>query len=212
MFAITPVFVLSLLSSALALSTRYPIDANGSLVVRDAAPSDADLLKSCPGGPGADGLKRADKCTLINVVQNANTRDFVVLGDPQLNCGGASDEITVALGGETTISETTTVNAELGFNTGGLNIGGGASQQSGKSQTVSKTITYSIPPGRQAVYVAGTAQRSETGNVQVNYGSKQAGHFVWFTGSTITRLTPIPDDIVFDVHESDCGTDPRKLS
>ena len=31
----------------------------------------------------------------------------------------------------------------------------------------------------------------------------------WFTGETITRLTPKPNDVEFDVHESDCG--PSKL-
>ena len=44
--------------------------------------------------------------------------------------------------------------------------------------TTSKEIQYQIPPGRQAVYVAGVAQKSQTGNVQVNYGSRQYGHFI----------------------------------
>ncbi|KAI0668059.1 hypothetical protein C8Q78DRAFT_1081463 [Trametes maxima] len=212
MFGSRLIVLLAVTSSAFSLSVRYPHDANGSLVVRDSAPNDSDLLSSCPGGPGASNLKRADRCTLINIVDNPNARTFEVLGDPQLNCGGATDPVTVELGGETTVGQTTSVNANVGFEVGGLSIGGGASEEDSTSTTVSKKITYTIPPGRQAVYVAGTAQRSQTGNVQVNYGSRQFGHFIWFTGATITRLTPISSDVVFDVHESACGTDPRNLN
>ncbi|KAI0643540.1 hypothetical protein C8Q79DRAFT_1012815 [Trametes meyenii] len=221
MFAARHFVVLAVVGSALALSTRYPRDANGALVVRDSSPSDADLLSSCPGGPGSSDLKGADRCTLINIVNNPNARTFEVLGDPQLKhvppclqefCGGATDPITVELGGSTEVSQTTSVNIDVGFEAEGLSIGGGASEEDSKSTTVSKTISYSIPPGRQAVYVAGTAQKSETGNVQVNYGSRQFGHFIWFTGATVTRLTPISSDVVFDVHESDCGTDPRNIN
>lgn len=46
------------------------------------------------------------------------------------------------------------------------------------SATESKSIEFSIPPKRQAVYVAGVAHTSQTGNVQVNYGSKVDGHFI----------------------------------
>ncbi|KAI0668041.1 hypothetical protein C8Q78DRAFT_268572 [Trametes maxima] len=212
MFALHHLVVLAVVGSALALSTHYPLNANGALVVRDTNPSDADLLSSCPGGPGSSDLKRADRCTLINIVNNPNARTFEVLGDPQLNCGGATDPITVELGGSTEVSQTTSVSVDVGFEAEGLSIGGGASEEDSKSTTVSKTISYSIPPGRQAVYVAGTAQKSETGNVQVNYGSRQFGHFIWFTGATVTRLTPISSDVVFDVHESDCGTDPRNIN
>ncbi|KAI0668052.1 hypothetical protein C8Q78DRAFT_269200 [Trametes maxima] len=201
--------LLSAVTTVLALSTRYPLDANGRLVIREDAPSDQDLLNSCPGGPGSSNVEKADRCTLINIKENPNTRTFVVLGDPQLNCGGATDNVTVQLGGSQTVTQTTSVNADLGIDIEGIKIGGGASTSDSTANTVSKTITFAIPPGKQAVFVAGTAQKSETGNVQVNYGDRQFGHFIWFTGATITRLTPIADDVVFDVHESDCGTDPR---
>ncbi len=46
------------------------------------------------------------------------------------------------------------------------------------SATESKSIQFSIPPKRQAVYVAGVAHTSQTGNVQVNYGSKVDDHFI----------------------------------
>ncbi|KAI0643528.1 hypothetical protein C8Q79DRAFT_928639 [Trametes meyenii] len=201
--------LLSAVTTVLALSTRYPLDANGRLVIREDAPTDQDLLNSCPGGPGSSNVENADRCTLINIKENPNTRTFVVLGDPQLNCGGATDNVTVQLGGSQTVTQTTSVNADLGIDIEGIKIGGGASTSDSTANTVSKTITFAIPPGKQAVFVAGTAQKSETGNVQVNYGDRQFGHFIWFTGATITRLTPIADDVVFDVHESDCGTDPR---
>ncbi|KAI0744765.1 hypothetical protein C8Q76DRAFT_605781 [Earliella scabrosa] len=206
-------FTLSILSSAFARPTSQALDASG-LVARthEGSIPNEDLLASCPGGPGSSNVKRADKCTLINIVQNPNKRVWTVLGDPQLNCGGASDDITVTLGGSETVSQTTTVNAEFGISLEGISVGGGASSSETTSTTMSKSIEFSIPPGRQAVYVAGVAHKSETGNVQVNYGSRQKGHFIWFTGTTITKLTPDPEDVQFDVYESDCGSDPRDLS
>ncbi len=84
----------------------------------------------------------------------------------------------MTLGGSETVSETTTINANFGINFEGISIGGGASETTETSTTMSKSIEFSIPPGRQAVYVAGVRHKSETGNVQVNYGSKQKGHFV----------------------------------
>ncbi|RPD56199.1 hypothetical protein L226DRAFT_523692 [Lentinus tigrinus ALCF2SS1-7] len=204
-------FALSLLSSTLALTTGHALP-RGGFVPRDDGPANEDLLASCPGGPGSPNVKKADKCTLVNIVNNPDVRVWTVLGDPQLNCGGATEDITVTLGGETTVSQTTTVNADFGVSLEGISVGGGVSDSESTSTTESKTIEFSIPPGRQAVYVAGVAQTSETGNVQVNYGSKVDGHFIWFTGTTITKLTPKGNDVEFDVHESDCGTDPRDLS
>ncbi|KAI0328328.1 hypothetical protein GY45DRAFT_1338209 [Cubamyces sp. BRFM 1775] len=206
-------------TNARALSSRHPLAldvATGQpvsvVLPRDQDFDDTDLFNSCPGGPGSDKLERADRCTLVNIVNNPNVRTFVVLGDPQLNCGGATDPVTVQLGGEQTVSQSTTLDANIGVDIEGLSIGGGASTTDETSTTVSKSITYTIPPGRQAVYVAGTNQLSETGNVQVNYGDRQFGHFIWFTNAQVTQLTPIPNDVEFDVHESDCGTDPRDLS
>ncbi|KAI0663678.1 hypothetical protein C8Q70DRAFT_1042359 [Cubamyces menziesii] len=199
-------------TSARALSSRHPLalDTSTGRAVSDF--NDTDLFNSCPGGPGSDKLERADRCTLVNVVNNPNVRTFVVLGDPQLNCGGATDPVTVQLGGQQTVSQSTTLNANIGVDIEGISIGGGASTTDETSTTVTKSITYTIPPGRQAVYVAGTNQLSETGNVQVNYGDRQYGHFIWFTNAEVTQLTPITNDVEFDVHESACGTDPRDLS
>ena len=101
-----------------------------------------------------------------------------MLGDPQLNCGGGTDPIQVTLTGETDVSQTTTVSVDLGIDIEGLSIGGGVSTEKTTTQIQSKAIQYSIPPGRQAVYVAGVAHTSQTGNVQVNYGDRQFGHFL----------------------------------
>lgn len=60
----------------------------------------------------------------------------------------------------------------------GISVGGGISSTTSSSQTVSKSISFTVKPGRQAVYVAGTNFHSQTGNVQVNYGSRQFGHFI----------------------------------
>ena len=70
------------------------------------------------------------------------------------------------------------MNANFGISYEGISVGGGIENTQETSTTMSKEIEFSIPPGRQAVYVAGVAHRSQTGNVQVNYGSRQKGHFV----------------------------------
>ena len=91
----------------------------------------------------------------------------------------------MTLGGSTTIGTTFTVDASIGFDIDGLSIGGGASTSTSTETTTSKEIQFQVPPGRQAVYVAGVAHTSQTGNVQVNYGSRQFGHF-------IVRLATLP--------------------
>ncbi|EIW52228.1 uncharacterized protein TRAVEDRAFT_136133 [Trametes versicolor FP-101664 SS1] len=189
-----------------------PRHANDTLLSRDDSPADQDLLASCPGGPGSSNIAHADRCTLINIVNNPDVRLFSILGDPQLNCGGSSDDITVTLGGESTVGSETTVNANFGIDFEGISVGGGIESSTSTSQTVSKSISFTVKPGRQAVYVAGTNFHSQTGNVQVNYGSRQFGHFIWFTGTTITQLSPDSGDVEFDVHETACGTCPLALS
>ncbi|KAH9939359.1 uncharacterized protein BXZ73DRAFT_43722 [Epithele typhae] len=181
------------------------------LSTRADAPTDADLLGSCPGGPGSPNVENADTCKLVNIVNNANTRVFKALGNPQLNCGGGSDAVTVTLGGSTEVSQTVTASVDVGIDIEGISVGGGVSTESGTTQTQSKDVSYSIPPGRQAVYVTGIDQTSQTGNVQVNFADRQFDHFEWTTGSTITQLTPT-NNVVFDVYESACGTDPNDFS
>ena len=81
-------------------------------------------------------------------------------------------------GGSKTKTQTTTVNADLGVNVEGISIGGGVSTSSSAATTESSSVQFSIPPGKQAVYVAGVEHTSQTGNVQVNYGDRQFGHFI----------------------------------
>ena len=38
------------------------------------------------------------------------------------------------------------------------------------------------------------------------------GRTKWFTGATVTQLTPNIDDVEFNVLQTDCGTDPRDVS
>ncbi|KAH9920887.1 uncharacterized protein BXZ73DRAFT_91898 [Epithele typhae] len=163
------------------------------LSLREDAPTDSDLLASCPGGPGSSNIERADRCTLINIVNNPDTRIYKALGDPQLNCGGGTDDVTVTLGGETSVSQTVSVSANLGFNIEGISVGGGLETSDTSTQTQSKS------------------HHSQSGQVQVNYPDRQFDHFIWFTGTSITQLTPT-DDVVFDVYESACGTDPNDFS
>ncbi|KAH9939341.1 uncharacterized protein BXZ73DRAFT_43854 [Epithele typhae] len=194
---------LAFMTAALAVPTI--------LSTREDAPTDADLLGSCPGGPGSPNVEHADTCNLVNIVNNPNKRVFKALGDPQLNCGGGTDAVSVSLGGETSVSQTVTADANVGIDIEGISIGGGVSTENGSTQTQSKTVTYSIPPGRQAVYVTGIDQTSQSGNVQVNFADRQFDHFQWTTGSTITQLTPT-NNVVFDVYESACGSDPNDFS
>ncbi|OJT01647.1 hypothetical protein TRAPUB_7905 [Trametes pubescens] len=201
MFA-TSFVVLSVLGFALAFPQHYPRQDF----------SDQDLFDSCPGGPGSSKFESADRCTLDSPIAGPNVRKFVVVGDPQLNCGGGTEPVTLMVGGSTEVSQTTTVDANVGIAIDGLSIGGGVSDSSTTSSTVSKMISITIPPQRQAVFVGGQNFNSENGRVQVNFRDRQFGHFIWFPGTNITRLTPIDGDVEFDVHESDCGTDPRDLS
>lgn len=94
------------------------------------------------------------------------------------SCGGSSDDITVTLGGETTVGSSTTASANFGIDVEGISVGGGIASETSRSQTVSKSISFTVKPGRQAVYVVGTNYHSQTGNVQGNYGSRRLGHFV----------------------------------
>ena len=84
----------------------------------------------------------------------------------------------MTLGGQQTISQTTSFDAKLGLDVAGIEIGGGVKKDNSKSMTLSQSVEYQIPPGRQAVYVAGTAHRFETGRIQVNYGSPQYEHYI----------------------------------
>ena len=84
----------------------------------------------------------------------------------------------MTIGGEHTVSGTTTLNANVAFTVGPVQIGGGIVQSSTENTTVSRSIEYAIRPGKQAVYVAGVVHSNETGNIKVNYGDRQRGHYI----------------------------------
>ncbi|KAF7336489.1 hypothetical protein MSAN_02303600 [Mycena sanguinolenta] len=182
-----------------------------AFIPRDDSPSDTDLFLSCPGAAGSPNIERADKCTLINIVNNPDIPVVTNLGDVQGNCEGGTSPIMLTIGGETTVSTTTTANADVGVDLDGFSIGGGISTESGSSTTQSKSTMVSVPPGRQSVMTMSVLSHSQSGNVQVNFGDRVDGHFIWFTGATITQVTPT-DQVTFDVHETACGTDPLDLN
>jgi len=191
---------------ARALPTEY--EFNASLSARaDKAISDQDFLLSCPGAKGSPNVQRADKCTLTNIVNNPDKIIFKNLGSPQLNCAGGTTATSVTLGGSTSVSETTSVDVNMGISFEGISIGGGISSSTTKTSENTKSITYEVPPGRQAVLTAGFKFNSQTGNVQVNYGDRVNGHYIWFTGAKVTKLIPVNQPPQYQVHESKCGTD-----
>ncbi|KAK7682067.1 hypothetical protein QCA50_015031 [Cerrena zonata] len=178
---------------------------------RDEGPSVQDLFLSCPGAAGSPNVERADRCTLIDIKNNPDIRLWAILGDPQLNCGGGTQPVTITIGGSQTVTTGYSVDANIGINIEGIQIGGGASSSQSTSITTSRSTMYVVSPGRQVVQVAGILHKSQTGNVQVNYGDRVAGHYIWYTGTEVTELTPT-DDVEYDTHETKCGTDPRDLN
>lgn len=76
-----------------------------------------------------------------------------------------------------TVSKTFTADASLGVDIEGISIGGGISSTSSSEVTMSNSTTFTVEPGRQVVMTMGVLQHSETGNVQVNFPDRQAGHF-----------------------------------
>ncbi|KAJ6600591.1 hypothetical protein DFH09DRAFT_1021118 [Mycena vulgaris] len=180
-------------------------------IPRDDSPSDTDLFLSCPGAAGSPNIEGADKCTLVNIVNNPDTPVVSTLGDVQANCEGGTSPIMLTIGGETTVGTSVTANVDVGVELEGFNIGGGLSTESSSSTTQSKSTMVSIPPGRQSVMTMSVLSHSQSGNVQVNFGDRVDGHFIWFTNAVITQVTPT-NQVSFDVHETACGTDPLDLN
>jgi len=204
----TFLIVLSLFTNAIAVPTN---------VVRgdktDPTLGDVDLLNSCPGAAGSPNVENADTCTLVNTVNNSNVVNFYNIGDPFLNCDGGTGPLTVMLGGSSTVDTSTTTDANIGVDLPfGISIGGGVSTTTDDSQTVSQSEMFDVPPGRQAILTAGVTFLSQTGNVQVNYPDRVNGHFEYFTGTTITQLTPSGAAPEYQVHESACGTNVTDLT
>ncbi|KAK7691081.1 hypothetical protein QCA50_006184 [Cerrena zonata] len=179
--------------------------------IRADSPGDKDLLLSCPGAAGSPNIRRADRCTLHDVVTNPDKRIWSNVNAPQLNCDGGTQPRTFMIGGETTHTTTITSDVNLGISFEGISIGGGISKSDTTTTTSSNSTTYTIPPGRQVVQTVGVLHHSQTGNIQVNYGVQVDGHYIWYTGAKVTQLTPT-DDVQWDTHETKCGTDPSDLN
>ncbi|KAJ7432363.1 hypothetical protein B0H11DRAFT_1940689 [Mycena galericulata] len=210
MYSIFPlcVIALSLCGTVIALPRNVTMRGDKT----DPTLGDTDLLNSCPGAAGTPNVERADKCTLINIVNNPDVQNFFNVGNPFLNCDGGTDPLTVMLGGSTTVDTSTAVNADIGVDIEGISLGGGVSTTTDNSQTVSQSQMFDVPAGRQAIMTIGVTFHSQTGNVQVNYGDQVNGHFIWFTGTTVTQLIPANAAVAIQVHESACGTDVTDLN
>ena len=72
MIARSIVMLSSFMTVALAMST------SALLLRREDAPTDQDLLASCPGGPGSPNIDGADRCTLVS--------PFVVTHPSPIHC------------------------------------------------------------------------------------------------------------------------------
>ncbi|KAJ7620050.1 hypothetical protein FB45DRAFT_1093977 [Roridomyces roridus] len=128
-------FVLAAILSRVAVSAP----AARALVFPRDNPSDTDLLLSCPGAAGSPAVERADRCTLVNIVNNPDTPVTTNVGDVQKNCEGGTDPIMLTVGGATTISSTTSANVDVGVDFDGISIGGGLSTGSTSSTTQSNS-------------------------------------------------------------------------
>lgn len=201
----------------------HPASLNDTEIFRrDDLPSNEDLLLSCPGAAGSPNIRRADTCVLFEETNNPDVVIFKNMGSAQLNCGGSTTDTTVTLGGETSFSSSVSVDVNFGISFEGLAVGGGtaggsagggASSADTQTQTTSNSISYAIPPGRQAVYTAGYNYKSQTGRVQLGYGKRVFGHYIWYTGVTVTKLTPDSNTPArYQVHATACGTDPYDIN
>ncbi|KAG6828574.1 hypothetical protein H0H92_007504 [Tricholoma furcatifolium] len=195
--------LLAILAVLPFLSQALPTDQ--SALARRGSISDKDYLLSCPGAAGSPNVQRADKCTLVNIQNNPDKIIFTNVGSPQLNCAGGTTPTMVTLGGSTSVSTTTTSDVNFGISFGGISLGGGMSTSTTNAHATSKEITYTVPPGRQAVLTAGFNYHSQTGNVKVNYGNRVNGHYIWFTNAKITQLVPDGGPPQFQIHETKCG-------
>ncbi|KAG6840557.1 hypothetical protein C0991_005831 [Blastosporella zonata] len=136
--------------------------------------TDKDFFLSCPGAAGARRIV-CQSSSILNFLQDrqmSNERTDVPC------CAGGTTPTSVTLGGSTSVSTTTSVNMNFGISFEGISIGGGMSTSNTKTTETTKSITYTVPPGRQAILTAGFKFHSQTGNVQVNYGNRVNGHFI----------------------------------
>ncbi|KAF8595855.1 hypothetical protein BDV93DRAFT_548603 [Ceratobasidium sp. AG-I] len=184
----------------------------GLLTFRQGGPSDDDLLLSCPGAPGSPNIERADRCVLKDPVRQPDIRYWVVLGAAQGNCGGGTDPIEWTVGGSKTITRTVNVGLTSGINVDGISIGGSVQISDSIAVTVSESVKVTIPPGRQAVHAAGINHQVFSSNVKINYPDRVFGHYEWYTSAIATVAYPMGDNIIYDPHFSDCGTDPYNLN
>lgn len=94
-----------------------------------------------------------------------------------------------------TVEKSQTLDVNVGVEIGPINIGGGFSTTTDTTVTKSKSTTLTVSPGHQVIQVAGTVHKSQTGRVQVNYGSKVRGHFI--VSCLFSQTSSRPNDRAF---------------
>lgn len=143
-----------------------------------------------------------------SVYNFANSSCSMLTDERPSSCNGGTEDVSVTLGGSTSASETVENSITAGFSLEGeglgINAGTTFTHSSTTTSETSHSVTYQVPAGRQAVFVAGYAMESVTANVEMTYSTRQAGHFDWFVLNA-TLLRPIADNIVYNVYESACG-------
>lgn len=93
-----------------------------------------------------------------------------------LSCGDGANPINITLGGVAIVAQTNFLYAvsdsdgpDAGLSltfTQGILFSGGLADPNVAKIGVANSTEYTLSPGRQAVLVAATAQRSQTGNIQ----------------------------------------------
>ncbi|KAK6969243.1 hypothetical protein R3P38DRAFT_3023848, partial [Favolaschia claudopus] len=129
---------------------------------------------------GSKNVERADKCTLINIVNNPDTHLQYNVGNVQGNCEGGTNPVSLTVGGESTTETTTTASADLGIDFEGISIGGGIESSKSTSSTKSNSTTITVNPGRQAVMTMSVLAHSQSemfksitgiGSMGISFGS-----------------------------------------
>ncbi|KAJ7611230.1 hypothetical protein FB45DRAFT_875434 [Roridomyces roridus] len=90
-----------------------------SLLLQPSTPTERS---TCEGSPN---INQRGGYTLVNLVNNPDTRVVTNVGSAQGNCEGGTNPISLTVGGETTIEGSTAANVDLGVDFDGISIGGG---------------------------------------------------------------------------------------
>lgn len=109
------------------------------------------------------------------------------------SCGDGTGSITMTVGGEAVVEQTTTMDANAqsaGSNAStafsfpqNISLSGGLAEGSVLKIAVKNSTEYLLPPGKQAVLISVTAQRSQTGNIEAAFRNP------WITNMVSVRIS-----------------------